>query len=92
MLDQRQVAGKCDSFSVFYTPNQLNHVRIGISVSSKIGNAVVRARIRRQIRAMVNLLDVLHKPYDIVIIARNGFQKKTFTENSMLLIQFLQHL
>ncbi len=92
MLDQKQCAGKNDSFSVYFASNQMNHARIGISVSSKIGNAVVRARIRRQLRAMVNLCDVLQKPFDIVIIARSGFQKKTFNENSMLLIHFLQHL
>lgn len=92
VLDQRRVAGKNDSFSVFYSKNQLNHVRIGISVSNKIGNAVVRARIRRQLRAMISLTDVFSKPYDIVIIARNGFQNKSFAENSLMLKQFFQHL
>lgn len=92
VLDQRHVAGKNDSFSIFYAKNQLNHARIGISVSNKIGNAVVRARIRRQLRAMINLADIFNRSYDIVIIARSGFQSKSFADNSIALKEFFQHL
>lgn len=85
VLDQRHCAGKNPSVSVFYAENNYQHARIGISVSNKIGNAVVRVKVRRQIRAQINLTDVLSKPYDIVIIAHSGYLQKNFRENAELL-------
>ena len=92
VLDQRHCAGKNSSVSVFYSENNDLHARIGISVSNKIGNAVTRVRVRRQIRAQINLTDVLSKPYDIVIIARSGYLEKTFQENTEILKKFFLRL
>lgn len=85
VLDQRHCAGKNSSVSVFFAENKCSHAHIGISVSNKIGNAVTRVRVRRQIRAQINLTDVLNKPYDIVIIAHSGYLEKTFQENTEIL-------
>lgn len=85
VLDHRCIADKNSSFSVFYAVNQTSHVHIGISVSNKIGNAVTRVRIRRQIRAQINLLDILDKPFDIVIIVHSGYLEKSFEENTNIL-------
>ncbi|MFA6861728.1 MAG: ribonuclease P protein component [Bacilli bacterium] len=82
VLDQRHCAGKNESANVYYASNNLKHARIGISVSTKIGNAIVRARVRRQVRAQINLTDVLGQPFDIVIIAQKGYLKKSFQENT----------
>ena len=92
VLDQRLCAGKNASISVFFMPNRLTHARVGISVSKKIGDAVVRVRVRRQIRAQINLTDVLAKPFDIVIIAHSGFLQKTFQENTEVLKKVLDQL
>lgn len=47
------------------------HFRIGLSVSKKIGNAVVRNQIKRYIRqAFHELKDEIHSGHDYVIIAR----------------------
>ena len=85
VLDQRHCAGKNESVSVFYAPNSLTHAIIGVSVSNKLGNAVLRVRVRRRLRAQINLCDVLGKPYDIVIIAHSGYLKKSFQENTEIL-------
>lgn len=85
VLDYRHTAGKNESMSVYFAPNQMNHARIGLSVSTKMGDAVVRARVRRQLRSMMNLTEALDWPYDIVIIARPGFLSRTFQENLSLL-------
>ncbi|MBS4750245.1 ribonuclease P protein component [Granulicatella sp. zg-ZJ] len=48
------------------------HIRVGLSVSKKLGNAVIRNRIKRKIRrAIFEINDILYKNYDIIIIARN---------------------
>lgn len=85
VLDQRHCAGKNSSVSVFYASNNIQHARIGVSVSSKLGNAVTRVRVRRQLRAQINLLDVLDLPVDVVIIAHTGFLTKSFQENTEIL-------
>ena len=47
--------------------------RLGITVSSKIGNAVVRNRVRRRIKESYLLLENdLKSGYDIVIVARRS--------------------
>lgn len=81
VLDYRHLAGKNESVAVYFAPNENDYARIGISVSKKLGDAVIRARVRRQIRAMINLTGILSCSYDIVIIARSGFLTKTFQDN-----------
>lgn len=74
------------SFTVHFKDNGLNYCRVGISASNKLGNAVLRNRIRRQIRAMCHdLIDFENTKLDIVIIARKDFLNKSYEENRLLL-------
>lgn len=62
---------------VMYVVNNNNKIinRLGISVSKKVGNSVVRSRVTRLIRESYRLSEKNFKSgYDIVIIAR-GFAK-----------------
>ena len=92
VLDYRHTAGKNESMSVYFAPNQYKHARFGLSVSTKLGDAVIRVRVRRQLRSMINLTGALDWPYDIVIIARPGFLNHSFQENLSLLNNALARL
>ena len=72
---------KSNEFTIYTNKNDLNYTRIGISVSSKIGNAVTRNKIKRQIKAIIKDLMKLDKNVDIVIIVREGYKKNTFQQN-----------
>lgn len=80
-----------ESYTLFVLDNNLEHARYGISVSKKRGNAVVRNKIRRQIR---NILHSLHHKNpnhkDYVIIVKQKYSEKTFSENSDLLYRLLK--
>lgn len=77
---------KSDSYFVHYRKNEFNVIRVGISVSKKLGHAVVRNRIKRQVRAMCDLLiDYSSNSMDIVLIIKKGFLEKDFHENKDIL-------
>ncbi|MGJ7920605.1 ribonuclease P protein component [Neobacillus sp. LXY-4] len=71
-------------------PDQLKF-RIGLSVSKKIGNSVMRNRIKRCIRqSILELQDQLKEGYDYVIIARKPAAEMDFHEIKSSLIHVLK--
>ncbi len=67
--------------------NESGKNRIGISVSRKVGNSVVRHRITRLIRESYRLNEeMFNSGLDIVVIARVGARGKSYNEiNSALM-------
>ncbi|WP_409252427.1 ribonuclease P protein component [Bacillus sp. SCS-153A] len=67
------------------------HFRIGLSVSKKIGNAVVRNQVKRYIRQVfLELKDEVKNDYDYVIIARKPAADMDFHEIKKSLIHVLK--
>ncbi|BAM48542.1 MAG: ribonuclease P protein component [Amphibacillus sp.] len=65
---------------VYYLPkkDQINF-RVGLSVSKKIGNAVVRNQVKRYLRqAILEMEDDIKRDVDIVIIARQPVKSMDF--------------
>ncbi|MHC4975748.1 MAG: ribonuclease P protein component [Planctomycetota bacterium] len=53
------------------TPNGLDHPRLGLSVSRKVGKAVTRNRIKRHLREAFRMLQHECPPgFDIVVVVR----------------------
>ena len=72
-----------DSFVIYYLKNEYPDPRFGISASKKIGGAVTRVKVRRQIRAMIwdLLKQGIIEKLDYVVIVRKGFLKKNYHQN-----------
>lgn len=77
-------------FKIYYMNNNLNYTRIGISVPKKSGNAVVRNKIKRQIRAIIaNGVD-LTKSVDIILVVRKDYHLDEFTKTNNLLLELIE--
>jgi ribonuclease P protein component len=60
-------------------PNGLDHSRFSFQVSKRIGNAVIRNRVRRRLREVVRLTPV-KAGWDAVFIARRGAEKAKYQQ------------
>ena len=76
--------GIANSYLVLYArKNRTGTNRVGITVSKKLGHAVVRNRVRRRLREVYRLNEARFAPgWDIVVVARSrcvdaDFQKLT---------------
>lgn len=66
---------------MYIRENELDRNRLGISVSKKVGNSVVRHRIKRLISESYRLNeDMFNSGLDIVVIARVGAKGKSYKE------------
>ena len=73
--------------------NNKEESRLGISVSKKVGNSVVRHRVTRLIREAYRLnKEKFLNGYDIVVIARTSANGKTYQEIESALLHLAKHL
>ena len=67
-------------FVSYSSTNELGYSRFGISVPKKIGNAVIRNKIKRQVRSAIGQSTNFEKSVDIVIIVRKNYQISNFAQ------------
>lgn len=87
-------ASLADRFLVVYRiPNKQGINRFGFSISKKIGNAVVRNRIKRILKEICRLNNNhMKQGYDIVIIARNPAKNQSYQGLEKSLINLLKKI
>lgn len=83
---------KSKSFIIYYQKNNLNRVRVGVSVSKKIGNAIKRNKIKRQVRHILHDLIDISKPVDLIVIVRINYENNTFSEKQKLMTEMLNKI
>ena len=74
ILASRSLKHSCDTMIVQTKKNDLRTVRVGITCSKKVGNAVVRNRAKRRLRAIAReILPTWGRVgFDYVLIGRHG--------------------
>ena len=66
---------------MYVLPNDTERNRFGISVSKKVGNSVVRHRVKRLVHEIYRLHeDMFSSGLDIVVIARNTARGTSYRE------------
>ena len=66
---------------LYWQKNRQGQSRLGVTVSTKLGHAVVRNRVRRRFRGLYRL----HKPemqpgYDVILVARGRAVRSTYQQ------------
>lgn len=80
---------------MYVLENNMERNRLGISVSKKVGNSVVRHHVTRLVRESYRLQEnIFNSGLDIVVIARNSASAITYqeTESALLHLAKLHHI
>lgn len=78
---------KLGVLTLVYTKTKFKPFKVGFSVNNKIGNAVVRNKVKRRLRESFNQLsNLVDRRYNYIFIAKDGITEKDFFEikNNML--------
>ena len=76
---------------LYVAPNDLDRPRVGITVSRRVGKAVVRNRVRRRLReAMRARLARLARAVDLLIVARPASAAATWLDLNAALDHVLE--
>ena len=85
-----------DKYLVMYVlKNETDRNRLGISVSKKVGNSVIRHHVTRLIRESYRLSEEHFRcGYDIVVIARTSAKDKNYhdVESALIHLGKLHHI
>ena len=80
-LYQRGASAQSSCMVLYCKRNRLDHNRLGITVSVKLGGAVVRNRYRRRLREVYRLNKEALKPgWDIILVARGRTGRASWQE------------
>ena len=78
-------------FVIYRLENNEQHFRVGLSVSKKLGNAVMRNQIKRRIRhILIEHKDQLVENVDFVVIARKGVEILEYAEMEKNILHVLK--
>lgn len=72
--------------------SEAKHFRLAMSVSKKIGNAVVRNRQKRLIKQVFSQHEQDIKPFDIFVIARNNSVNLLYSEVESNILHLLNKI
>ncbi|CCX84499.1 ribonuclease P protein component [Eubacterium sp. CAG:86] len=78
---------------MYILENGTDTLRLGVSVSKKVGNSIVRHRLARLIREAFRLNnDNVKRGLDIVVVARAGLKEKGYKETERAMLHLMKHL
>ena len=79
-------------FIIYYKDNNLKYSRYGISVGTKLGNAVTRNKYKRKIRMIITENNLYNYSKDIIILMRKQGLNKSYQELNNNLLKLIQSI
>ena len=92
-----EIIGACKNirsknFSIYYRKNNGEN-RYGISIPKKTGKAVIRNKIKRRVKNIIdNNKNSMQSGYDYVIIIRKGILELTYTDMENELLKLMSNI
>lgn len=82
---------KDKNFVIYYTDNVSSKSKFGIAIKKSIGSAVIRNRLKRQTRSIVdNNRNLFKNSKDYIIMIRDGCLKCSFNDMNESLINIMK--
>ncbi len=80
-----------NDLTLIYIETKLSHPRFGFVVTKKVGKAVVRNKIKRQLSEIVRLnLHLFNKKFNYIFVAKPSITQKSFNEIKESVFKMLQ--
>ena len=80
----------CDKLFTLYYVKAYN-LKLGVSVNKKVGNSVVRNKVKRRIKeAFREIIPLITPEYNFVVVARQGIDAASYEDIKQGLINVLQ--
>ena len=92
VLDKKKSAGNKNYIIYIMKNSEAKNFRVAMSVSKKIGNAVIRNRQKRLIRQVFNSNKDKINLYEIFVIARSNVINLTYNEVESNILYLLKKL
>ncbi len=73
------------AYILYVQPAKEKKARVGISVGKKLGNAVIRNRTKRQVRALIDSVYTFDETFDSILIIRPAFLQMDYQERKEML-------
>ena len=80
IIEKKQYTAN-QAFVIYIQEKKRENARVGITVSKKMGNAVTRNKVKRQVRMMFQ--DFIKKEFrkDVICIVRQGYTQNDYEVN-----------
>lgn len=76
--------------SIVFLQSKYKPLKVGFTVSKKIGKSVVRNKVKRRLRDIIKLnINRLNPNFNYIIIAREGVDKLTYLDLKQQMISLL---
>ena len=76
--------------TIYVKPKTKEINRVGLSVGKKVGNAVMRNKVKRQLRMMVQETYTFEENFDTIILVRPKFVEESYISNKKVLEMLLK--